>query len=72
MLYYITTGEIRSSAWAETPRQAAVDALRRSSEGRGEVTIVSRDEVLDYESDDNILFLTESIMEECVGMRIVG
>lgn len=72
MLYYITTGEIKSSAWAETPRQAAVDTLRRSSEGCGELTIVSEEETLDYESEKNIFFLTESIMEECVGMRIVG
>lgn len=72
MLYYITTGEIKSSAWAETPRQAAVDALRRSSEGCGELTIVSEEETLDYESEDNIFFLTESIMEECMRMRIVG
>jgi hypothetical protein len=72
MLYYIRTGDIHSSAWADTPRQAAVDTLRRSSEGCGELTIVSHEEIVDYESEENIFFLTESIMEDCMGMRIIG
>jgi hypothetical protein len=71
MLYYVRTGEIDASVRAENPRQAAVDILRMSSEGCGDLTIVSEEEIRGW-SEDHLFFLTASIMEECVGMRITG
>lgn len=70
MLYYIQSGEINTSAVASTPRQAALDALRHSSE-YGECVIVSEEEIDGNQSDSYIYFLTESLMEDHLSMRLV-
>lgn len=70
MLYYVQSGDINTSSVASTPRQAALDAMRRSSR-YGECIVVSEEEIGDDQSDSYIYFLTESLMEEHLGMRLV-
>lgn len=72
MLYYIKTGDIDTSVVAENPRQAAVETIRSSGMEPGACVIVSEERISERDSDGHFYFLTDSIMEECMEMRVVG
>ena len=71
MLYYVRTGDIDTSMVAKNPRQAAVESIRRSGMEPGACVIVSEKTIGEKESDECSYFLTESLMEECMGLRLV-
>lgn len=71
MLYYVRTGDIDTSMFAENPRQAAVESIRRSGMEPGACVIVSENVIGERGSDDCNYFLTDSLMEECMGLRLV-
>lgn len=71
MLYHVMTGDIYMKTDAATPRQAAIQAIRYSEETPGMCVIVSEQEIQEEVSDSHIYFVTDSIMEECLSMRLV-
>jgi hypothetical protein len=71
MLYYVQTGDIDTSIVAKTPREAAVGSIRRSGLAPGTCVIVSERTIGEEWSCDHNYFLTESIMEECMELRVV-
>lgn len=72
MLYHVRTGDINIKTAADNHRQAAIQAIRYSEEVPGICVIVSEQEILEEQSDDShVYFVTDSIMEECLQMRIV-
>lgn len=72
MLYYVKTGDIDTSMMAENPRQAAVETIRASRMEPGACVIVSEERIGEMDSDGHIYFLTDSIIEECMEMRVVS
>lgn len=72
MTYYVKTGDIDTKMCARTPRQAAIQAIRYSKETSGICVIVSEQEIREEYSDSHFYFMTDSIMEECLSMRVVG
>jgi hypothetical protein len=71
MLYFVQTGGINTSTIAADPRQAAIQAIRASRKSPGECVIVSEEEILEEGSDSHFYFFTDSIMEECLSMKLV-
>lgn len=71
MLYYVQTGDIDTSIFAETPRQAAVNSIRSSRLEPGTCVIVSEKTIGEEWSSHHNYFLTKSIMEECMEFRVV-
>lgn len=71
MLYYVRTGEIDTSIVADTPRQAAVGSIRASRGIPGVCVLVSEESIDGCRSDSHMFFHTDSIMEECMELRIV-
>jgi hypothetical protein len=72
MLYHVRTGDIKTKTTAKTPRQAAIQAIKYSEETPGMCVIVSEQEIIEEEhSDSHFFFITDSIMEECLCMRLV-
>lgn len=71
MLYFVQTGDISTSMTAASPRQAAIQAIRKSNESPGQCVIVSDREIVEDDPEGHFYFFTESIMEECLAMRVV-
>lgn len=69
MLYYIQSGDIDTSTFAKSPREAAVFVVKNFS-GYGQCMVVSEEEIFEEQSESYVYFLTESIMEESFRMRI--
>ena len=71
MLYYVQTGDISTSTMADSPRQAAIQAIKYSEEMPGVCVIVSKEEILKEYSDSHFYFFTDSIMDTGPTMRLV-
>jgi hypothetical protein len=71
MVYHVMTGDINTKTSAKSHRQAAIQAIRYSKEAPGMCIIVNENEIFEHDSE-NVYFMTDSIMEECLSMRIVG
>ena len=71
MLYHVMTGDIDTKTEAKSPRQAAIQAIKYSEEAPGICVIVSEQEIAEELSDSHFYFVTDSIMEDCLGMRVV-
>lgn len=72
MLYYVKTGSVDSSIHASSPRQAAIKTLSANNlDDFGICTIVSGEEINEYNIESHIFFLTENILLEC-NMRLVN
>jgi hypothetical protein len=69
MLYYIQTGDIDTSTFAESHRDAAAFVIKNFS-GYGQCVVVSDEEMLEEQSESYVYFLTEAIIEDSLGMRI--
>lgn len=72
MIYHVMTGDINTKTSADSHREAAIQAIRYSGEMPGMCVIVSEEEIFEHNSDSNVYFMTDSIMQECLSMRIVG
>lgn len=67
MLYYVRSGDLDESAHANSHKQAAIKAIKRSNQELGVCIIVSESEVIDGNS---FCFLTEDIMAECSTIKM--
>jgi hypothetical protein len=71
MLYYVRSGDVYVSLHAKNHRQAAIKTLDSASEDLGVCVVVSQTEINDENIDDNVYFLTDSILEDCHRFRLV-
>lgn len=69
MLYYVKTGDIDTSLHAENHKQAAIKTLGTSRD-YGFCVIVSEEEI-DVNLSKHVYFLTDHLLEEKSGMRLV-
>jgi hypothetical protein len=75
MLYYVKSGNIDTSLYAKSPRQAAVKSISSFNDHNnlGICVIVSEKEILESEFEQQVYFLTSNILEECnKNMRLVS
>jgi hypothetical protein len=73
MLYYVKTGNIETLLRAESPRQAAMKMISINNRSDlGVCTIVSQKSIDQSNTNDQIYFLTENILEDCDSMRLVS
>lgn len=64
MLYYVRTGDISISTKANSPKEAAIFAIKHSEETPGVCVIVSEDKIIEEQSDSYTYFFTDSIIDE--------
>lgn len=63
MLYYVRTGDIDTSTFANNPKQAAIQAIKYSEGVPGTCVVVSEKELVSEDVDSHVFFFTESIMK---------
>ena len=73
MLYYVKTGNLDVSLYANSPKHAALKTISSNEKSDlGICTIVSKKEINKTNQDEHLYFLTEDIISECNFMRLVG
>lgn len=73
MLYYVKTGVVERSLRAKSPRQAALKVISANDRSNlGVCTIVSQKIINNHNTNDQVYFLTENILEEFDSMRLVS
>ena len=74
MLYYIKSGNLNTSEYADCHKQAAMTALRSRQSEFGEFVIVGTDEITEDSDYGKMMAFSTSalILESNRGMRLVG
>ncbi len=69
MLYYVKSGDISSSVFAKTHKQAAIKTINSSRDCPGVFVVVNEKEIIDKNMESNVYFCTDDIVRK---MRLVG